>query len=624
MEVDGVRYAVSAAAPDGLRTARRLRYFGHFPVADIQAELPGDLHVAVRAWSPFIPGDAAASNTPAAGFDVWLRNEGIATRRGWLQFASPGGPEAQPAAAAWSRGDALGATAAAWRDGREFGYVVAALGNPAAVVVEADVPTIGVPFDLPPGGTARLRFVLAWCYPHFTTSDSHPRTHRYARSFADAGEAAAYLAAHWDGLLRRILKWQSAVYASAEPPWLQDWLINSLYALPKNTFWLDDERTDGWYGPTGLYTHSESHTGCPITETIVCRFHGHFPALFFFPELERTTLAAFRHYQLGSGEIPFAFGSGTGVDTPIYHRQHPINSTEYVLMVQRYFARTADLEFAREFLPSVRSALAYADLLDTDRDGLVNDHPHNLPGGFFPANQFYDCWPWHGTSAYVAGIGLAALAAGVALGEACGDTAFAAACHARLARGLEAYQEKLWSGTYYRLYTDPEAGDISDAVLCNQLVAEWCARLAGLGTLLPPDHVASAIATIERLNVAATGAGAINSMLPSGERDASGGGDHAANIFVGEVAAAACTWMYAGRRDAGEAVGERLYQSLTRHRSIWDAHCLLRAEDGSPMWGREYYSNAIAWAIPMARAGQDVAACVRLDGLVGRVLAAAR
>ncbi len=204
MEVDGVRYAVSAAAPDGLRTARRLRYFGHFPVADIQAELPGDLHVAVRAWSPFIPGDAAASNTPAAGFDVWLRNEGIATRRGWLQFASPGGPEAQPAAAAWSRGDALGATAAAWRDGREFGYVVAALGNPAAVVVEADVPTIGVPFDLPPGGTARLRFVLAWCYPHFTTSDSHPRTHRYARSFADAGEAAAYLAAHWDGLLRRI------------------------------------------------------------------------------------------------------------------------------------------------------------------------------------------------------------------------------------------------------------------------------------------------------------------------------------------------------------------------------------------------------------------------------------
>lgn len=388
--------------------------------------------------------------------------------------------------------------------------------------------------------------------------------------------------------------------------------------------WLDDGRADGWYGPNGLYTQSESHTGCPITETIVCRFHGHFPTLFFYPELEQTTLSAFRHYQLGSGEIAFAFGSGTGIDAPIYHRQHPINSTEYVLMVQRYFARTADLAFARECLPSVRSALAYADRLDTDRDRLVNDHPHNLPGGFFPANQFYDCWPWHGTSAYVAGIGLAALAAGAALAAACGDSAFAAACRARLARGLECYAEKLWSGSYYRLYTDPATGDTSDAVLCNQLVGEWCVRLAGLDPLLPPEHVASAIATIQRLNVAATEAGAVNSMLPNGQRDRSGGGDHAANIFVGEVAAAACSWMYAGRRDVGDTVVERLHQALVRHRAVWDAHCLLRAEDGAPMWGREYYSNAIAWAIPMARAGQDIAACVRPDGLVGRVLAAGR
>ena len=36
-----------------------------------------------------------------------------------------------------------------------------------------------------------------------------------------------------------------------------------------------------------------------IRLTVVCRMHGHFPLLFFFPELELTSLEAFRHYQLG-------------------------------------------------------------------------------------------------------------------------------------------------------------------------------------------------------------------------------------------------------------------------------------------------------------------------------------
>ena len=53
-----------------------IAYWGHYPVADIIAqfgELP--LQVGVRAFSPFIPGDAASSNIPAALFEVALRNE---------------------------------------------------------------------------------------------------------------------------------------------------------------------------------------------------------------------------------------------------------------------------------------------------------------------------------------------------------------------------------------------------------------------------------------------------------------------------------------------------------------------------------------------------------------------
>ena len=50
-------------------------YMGHFPLADLQAafaELP--LELGVRAFSPYVVGDSAVSNTPVALFDVELRN----------------------------------------------------------------------------------------------------------------------------------------------------------------------------------------------------------------------------------------------------------------------------------------------------------------------------------------------------------------------------------------------------------------------------------------------------------------------------------------------------------------------------------------------------------------------
>ena len=45
----------------------QIQYWGHYPVADLQAhfnEVP--LEIGIRAFTPFIVGDAAASNTPAA------------------------------------------------------------------------------------------------------------------------------------------------------------------------------------------------------------------------------------------------------------------------------------------------------------------------------------------------------------------------------------------------------------------------------------------------------------------------------------------------------------------------------------------------------------------------------
>ena len=51
-------------------------YWGHYPIADVEYKSDAPVQIGVRSWSPFIPGDSKASNTPGAVFEVHLRNKG--------------------------------------------------------------------------------------------------------------------------------------------------------------------------------------------------------------------------------------------------------------------------------------------------------------------------------------------------------------------------------------------------------------------------------------------------------------------------------------------------------------------------------------------------------------------
>src|SRR2546422_5625172 len=48
------------------------------------------VEVGVRSWSPFIPGDVKASNTPGAVFEVHLRNTSSSRQTGCVAFSFPG------------------------------------------------------------------------------------------------------------------------------------------------------------------------------------------------------------------------------------------------------------------------------------------------------------------------------------------------------------------------------------------------------------------------------------------------------------------------------------------------------------------------------------------------------
>lgn len=656
--VDGQPRVVSLRKTQGVACATAGRYWGHFPVADVRWAFDLPVAVDLRAWSPFVLGDAKASNTPAACFAVTVRNLSDRPQRVRLVLSFPGPSVPKP-----KTGDAVKTPAAEFKRealpggvsvaNQRGSYALAWLGKtPPGTAAEQGVlsawrdlhkplrpampgeasAAIAVEFTIPPHGTQAATALLAWHQPHWKDSGGQPHTNFYAGRFDSSRAVLGYVGQNHDALLGRTLAWQQAIYDDQRfPPWLREGLVNALYSLAKNTFWVTNVYGDDWYGPDGLFVHNESFTGCPISETMVCRIHGHFPALLFFPELEKSTLRAFAHWQIASGEVPFAFGGPTALWNPRYYCQHPINSAEWVLMVQRYVARTGDLAFARELWPAVQAALRFERTLDTDGDGLVDDKPHCLPGEWWPANQFYDIWPWHGASAYVSGVNLAALRAAETLAERLGHRSAADEYRQARQRGLQAFESKLWTGAYYRVFHDTASSQRSEGCLANQLMGEWCTRIAGLGLLYPTERIAAVLASVERLNFRATEHGLVNCCVPDGRGGVVLGdptsdprhaedNSHAKQIFVGENSCAAMTLIYGGRRTTGVEVLRRMWQAMTiRHRTPWNQFCVIRSTDGGPVWGSDYYSNLVLWAVPIAMAGSDLSRFAT-DPLMTRIL----
>ncbi len=640
-------YVLTDKAPQGTKGVEDIRYFGHFPVADIQFDLKGPIQIALRAFTPFVLGDSKVSNTPAALFSIRLANISENEVNGKLAFSFPGPKGETPFKHSEFSGKVSGVSVIGKRG---MGYALAALGkkevywgaelgtkkNPWTALLEEELPlvnesesgaTLAIDYALGPGETKEIRLLLGWFYPYFKDSSGEPHTHHYFRQFKSAQQVIEFAGKHFDELHQQTLAWQAVIYDSDEPDWLKDALINSLYSLAKNTLWVVSDRADNWYPEVGFFTHSESFTGCPITETMVCRMQGHFPILFFFPELEHSTLTAFKHFQIRDGEIPFSFGTPTSLRDPRYHCQHPLNSGQYVQMIYRYFMRAKDKEFLDEFYDSAKDAVNYQKTLDYDNDGLVNDHAHAQPGESWPANQYYDNWPWCGTSAYVAGTWLGTLRAALALAEVVGDKEALSQWKEWLKNGEKSYEDKLWNGEYYRLYNDPDKDQLSETCLGNQLMGVWCTNILGLKTPLPEERIKKALSSIKKLNLRATKHGLVNGVRPDGSRDDTGYGygenDHGQGIFVGENLCSAMTFMYCGQAKVGMEITRRLYEAIAvLHRTPWNQHCLISAGDGHPIWGQDYYSDMAFWAVPMARKGLNITSLIAEGGLVDRILKA--
>ena len=679
-----------------VKAVREIHYWGHFPIADLEYETDAPVSVSLRAWSPFVPGDTAASHVPAIVFEVCLCN-GSEAHEGTIVFNFPG-PDTQEARATEFtrreiREDFHGMLV---RSTGGVEYVAGVIGDEkvrfgaglcgdsaarrvdtAAKSVDlagwADIVTtlpqprfredggdrryvdsscsVAADFALRPGQTKRIRFLLAWYAPviegvrktwtgdGFTgfhtfswwtsrwAGHTNFYTHMYAARYGGAVDVARRMAQEHDTLLERVMAWQDVIYAEETlPVWLRDSLVNNLALITEDGYWFQPKPPLGDFAhPGGLFAMNESPRACPQMACIPCDWYGNWPIVLFFPELARSTLKAFKHYQKQDGEVPFAigrFGDLPDMATPEYRWQISLNGTCYVDLLHRLWQRTGDDTLLDEFYESARTCNTFTMNLCSGPDNVIS-----MPdiGGM----EWFEFGEWAGMATHLGGLRLAQLRMMKHMAEAVSDGQYARQCQTWFDRGSRAMEEEMWNGSYYLNFHDKEAGRKSDEVMASQLDGHWAAAYHGLPGVFDSDRVGIALETVKRCNIALTpDFGAANftrpdgSALPADDKVAAYG---PYTMFTSETLVLAATYMWQGQKEFGLDLARRLWENnVLRQRHGWDLPVMVRGDTGQRVNGTDYYQNMMLWVLPAALAGEDIKSSCARGGLIDRIIRAGR
>jgi len=648
---------------EGVELAREIHYWGHYPVADLEYETDAPISVGLRAWAPFLPGDINNSIIPAIIFEVHLRNPGATTEKGTIAFSFPGPTENEAGAKRCQRHQVEGAFNGVAVAAEKARYAVGVIGKakvrlggelgadggawagisnglPKASEEHAGA-SVAVDFSLAPGKTKTVRFVLTWCSPQWkgggypSSTEGNTFTHMYALRYPDPVQTARRLARNHQRLLSRVLAWQQAVYAADElPVWLRESLVNAVHMIAEDGMWAAAKPPiPEWVRPRdGLFGMNECPRGCPQIECIPCSFYGNIPLVYFFPELALSTLRGYKGYQYPEGAAVWIFGGVTGQSPPIdFARptrgyQTSLNGPCYVDMVNRYLlCHDKDKKVLREFYPSVKKNTVFTVNLRPEYE--IGDRIISMPSGNVGTEWFEAPEPgWFGMVPHVGGIHLANLRMSQHMAEAVGDKDFARQCSEWIEAGMNSMESKMWAGTHYLTYWEPESGKKSDLVFGYQLDGEWMAKFHGLPGVFRADRVKTTLETIKRANAALSKSGAANYAHADGT-PAPVGGYGTYSYFPPEVLMLAMTYVYEGHREFGLELARRCWENMVcKWRYTWDMPNIMRGDEdtGERTYGHDYYQDMMLWSLPAALQGTDLSGPAKRGGLVDRVLRAAR
>lgn len=658
----------------GTKCANEIHYWGHYPVVDLEYEIDAPVSVGLRAWSPFIPGDEVSSNTPGAVFEIHLRNESKSRQNGTVVFSFPGvgtyereyyapvrshaGEFAVEAEGGEYTGLAIPDCAREHSRADIQSYALAVVGKNRVRMgggleadgsawsrIEKELPppphrsdkmdsaaSIAVDFGLEAGEAKVIKMVLTWynrqwyglgipAYGHTVFSDSaepcectNKYTYKYTERFNNAMDVAEFLIRGHDSLLRRILAWQEAVYASAElPGWLQDSLINALHLITEDSVWAAPRPPIGdWAAPDGVFALNESPRDCPCMDAQCSNWYGHWPVVYFFPRLSLTTARAYKQFVRPDGQPPFVLGQWWDLVRPTnYEYQKSQNGTVFAATIDRLWQFTGNDDVLREFYDSVKRATEYIIGLEDGPYRLVSVSSVNI----------FEVHTWPGIITYVAGMRMAGLRIVERMAEKMGDHEFAAKCRAWIEEGTRILEELMWNGEYYLLYNSPEIGETSDSIMANQLNGDWITGIHGVAGVFNKDRVKVTLDTLKRTVVDYAACGVINLLKADGTEDTRT--YRARSFFPAEAFILAMTYMYNGQLATGLDIVRKCMENLVcKQGYTWDVPNSIDVETAKVDFGTDYYQLLMLWAVPLGLQQLTISEASSPGGLVDRIIKA--
>ncbi|HQO33539.1 MAG TPA: GH116 family glycosyl hydrolase [bacterium] len=656
-----------------VKTAKQIHYWGHYPVLDMEFETDAPVSVGLRAWSPFLPGDVERSVVPGILFEVHLRNTSDARQRGTIAFSFPGPDQQEAGTSNFPREEIEGPFHCTLVSGDLCSYALGVIGREkirlggelgadgaAWAKIATTLPqtpadhsgsSVAVDFDLRAGKSHVVRFALTWSAPTWNgvgrngatavrekyTGEPRIFTHMYAKYYPDAVQTGQRLSKEYDTLLKRILAWQQVIYSeNSLPVWLRDSLINVLYMFTEDSLWAQaNDPLPKWVREEdGLFGMIECPRGCPQIECIPCSFYGSLPIIYFYPQIELSTLRGYKGYQYEDGAPVWIFGGCTG-NTPYLDFAYPTRGYQFatngisLISLAHAFVLchdTADRKYLSELYPMVKKSTIHTLNLRTTPEYTIGERIISMPDGNVATEWFEAPEPgWSGMCAHIGDLHLAELRITEQMAREVGDDAFAKQCTEWIAAAAKAMEERLWTGSYYLNFWEPETGKKSELVFGYQLDGNWVIRHHGLEPALPEDRIQTVLETIKRCNVSVTKYGAVNYANPDGTPAAvKGYGTY--SYFPPEALMLAMTYMYNGQEDYGLELARKVWHNLFCLQGYtWDMPNIMRGDvdTGERTFGNDYYQDMMIWALPAALERQDLSGPCKPGGLVDRVIRAA-
>ncbi|MHB1318657.1 MAG: GH116 family glycosyl-hydrolase [Anaerolineae bacterium] len=544
----GMGFGVNRENGSGLPHMRSTTFRGEFPLAWVRFEDPAlPVEVELEAYSPFIPANADDSSLPVAVLTYRVHNPGPRTvevsvagnmanplgydhggslsgrrvrlgrgqnlnrcvqedgltalsmtterypathpRFGTLALATPA--DGAWCQAAWLRGDWYDMFHDYWDHFSQDG-ILAPREYPPSPEGFTDVGTLGVRTRLEPGATAEIPFVLAWHFPNYVkywgeaadqAEEAQPTwLNYYATLWPDALSVARYCVGNAGRLCRETRRFHDTLFESTLPASVLDAISSQASILHSPTVLRLPDGT--FYGFEGCHGNAGC---CEGTCTHVWNYAQ--TQAFLFPALERSMRRAdYTHNMNADGSMGFRLQLPLGNPPWTFH---PAADGQMggLLKLYRDWKLCGDDAYLRELWPAAKKALEYAwSQWDPDGDGVMTGIQHNT----------YDI-EFYGANTMMGTFYLGALRAAEEMARYLGDTESAERYRHVYEQGQARLESTLYNGEYYVQQFEPELAlkyQYGEGCLSDHLIGQWFAHVVGLGYVLEPEHVRSALTAI--------------------------------------------------------------------------------------------------------------------------------